>query len=274
MIVYLRSATCLYVLFLVFSIPSVTATVPVVVIGQVEDESGRPIATATVRLLSADVPLGLAPEAVDFAGRFQVIHDVDSLDRLTCEIQAPGFESQVRNIVPAQGKGDLGELRLKRRLTLQVDALALNSTADDKFSILDLLLENKAKQNMGIVEETLRGTAKGQTNCADESPTVEVDLGDKLSQAQIKERSSGFADDFAVNGRVDFLPCQQTRIDLHIRSLISFKSGETIRLRLAIPQVLKSGANQESRRIALSDWTSLNLTLALSDHSTIEAPVK
>jgi hypothetical protein len=192
------------------------ATKRIVVVGQVTDDAGAAVSNALVRILENNHSSGFVAHPVNFDGKFERAVDVDLRADITCEIIAVGFESQKRTLVIDGKPIDIGIARLNRVLGLRINGTTLNDDSDGTLSFLDVAFTNESKQTITVVGQRLLGTARAKTECSDASPSILFTISGNLEQITLREFDAGFTEKIAAQGKVEFLPCKQTRIDLQI----------------------------------------------------------
>lgn len=249
----------------------------VIVTGTVKDVGGKPLTRALVRVFDGPHPIGLAPEPADLQGQFRIRVEVQTVDRLRCEVSATGYVTERRNLVVSKGIANTGEIRLSHVKGLRLGALSAIESGDGRFTYIDVLVQNEGESTVEVASQSLRGTARAETECSSPAPTIMFSVSDTVEQDRVRvtvgEQDSAKKDQIKATGKLEMLPCRQMRLELVIPTTYLISPGEKLKLRFAVPTVMHDPEKQRTS-VSLNAWDSLQLSLSLGDGSTVSAGLR
>lgn len=242
--------------------------------GQVVDSVGRPVSRAQIRLYTNTTPLLRSARPVRNDGTFEVLLPGSfSGTHVRCEVAAPGYEP-VRETAPVLGSPNIscGRILLRRLPGLRLGSVVVSESADRRFARIDVEIHNAGSRRHEVVGVRLLGTARRQTECLDLSPGVTYTIfnGGNLNVVRVEDHALNRADSVRITGAVDFLPCDQIRLDVTIPTSFSMNAGESLKVRFQLPQRLRQRPDAPFRRYNLQAWEQIQIRLLLPDGSYIE----
>jgi hypothetical protein len=272
-----------------------------VVEGTVCDESKHPVLSARVRVYNGAKLLTSVPEPVSLQGKYRISLPTYQGDRVTLEVDAPGYSSaKVTVVLPANGTPIeaivlrqqpglvLGQLQEKESPDHKVQILAgcgkrgldhrktvlverrINNlqrlvSAEKGFfrNLLEVSMTNAAASPVTVTGVSVLASAQPSIDCADKSPGIISTIRQKGSElvVRISVLEEYWQEEEALAGKVEILPCGVTRLHLSFPVMWTFPGQKTDKLLVQIPM-------QIPMQITVPDGTSKR-TMNLKEMRTL-----
>jgi hypothetical protein len=237
------------------------------VVGTVVATNGQPISNATITLLSGGIRIKDKEPILN--GQINLSIKAGGVS-LSCIIEAPEFQSRRLNLDIINGNANAGKIALRPIPGLLLSKISHLYGSDRNQESVEVEVTNETNRPIVLTRVRLVGTRKERTDCYDPSTpeiTFRFEDGIRLSRGSsqgtnltviTRESARQF---FVPKARVEFLKCDQIRLDLTIDYLFTLDSQRPEKIALVLPLVLEKGRGPRRVPLGLDSWDKLVLYL-------------